>query len=166
MAASQQSLTLSPCTEEYWEFVRALRTDLRVLHGFIQQADITPEQQRKYMRAHWQEYFVALWNRRPAGFVGSVDGDIRVCTHPDYQGQGVGTFMVAELTRRFPHAFAKIKIDNKASKRLFAACGFAPPSPRLPSSEAAVSGRGFSTISPVAIGRGDVWTWTPTQTQN
>ncbi len=126
MAEHQLSLTLSPCTEEYWEFVRVLRTDPRVLHGFIQQADITPEQQRKYMQAHWQEYFIALVNGRSAGFVGSVDGDIRVCTHPDYQGQGVATFMVGELVRRFPRSFAKIKIGNEAGKRLFAACGFAP----------------------------------------
>jgi RimJ/RimL family protein N-acetyltransferase len=126
MTTFQQSLALSPCTEVYWEFVRALRTDPRVLHGFIQQADITPEQQRKYMQAHWQEYFVALWDGQPVGFVGSVDGDIRVCTHPDYQGRGVGTFMVRELMQRFPDAFAKIKINNEASKRLFTACGFAP----------------------------------------
>ena len=35
-------LTLIPCAEEYWEFVRALRTDPRTLHGFVQKADITP----------------------------------------------------------------------------------------------------------------------------
>ena len=79
-----------------------LRTDPRMLDGFIQRAEITPEQQRKYMQAHWQEYFVALVNGQPAAFVGSVDGDIRVCTHPDYQSLGVGTFMVTELMRRFP----------------------------------------------------------------
>ena len=26
----------------------------------------------------------------PVGFVGQVDGDIRVATHPEYQGMGVG----------------------------------------------------------------------------
>jgi RimJ/RimL family protein N-acetyltransferase len=124
MAEYQKILT--PCTEEYWEFVRVLRTDPRVLDGFVQQSDITPEQQRKYMQAHWHEYFIALVNGKPAGFVGSVDGDIRVCTHPDYQGQGVGAFMVGELMRHFPRSFAKIKIDNEASKRLFSACGFTP----------------------------------------
>ena len=127
VAGHQEPLmSLSPCTEEYWEFVRVLRTDDRVRHGFITQADITPEQQRKYMQAHWQEYFIALVNGQPAGFVGSVDGDIRVCTHPDYQGQGVGAFMVTEFIGRFPRSFAKIKIGNEASKRLFATCGFTP----------------------------------------
>src|SRR2546423_832604 len=70
----QCQITLSPCTEEYWEFVRVLRTDQRVLHGFLSQAGITPEQQRTYMQAHWQQYFIALVDGQPAGFVGSVDG--------------------------------------------------------------------------------------------
>jgi GNAT superfamily N-acetyltransferase len=126
MAKQQLSLTLSPCTEEYWEFVRLLRTNPRILPGFIRQGDITPEQQRKYMETHWQEYFIALANGQPVGFVGSVDGDIRVCTHPDYQGLGVGTFLIAELMQHFPLSFAKIRIENEASKRLFAACGFTP----------------------------------------
>jgi len=120
------ALAFVPCTEEYWEFVRTLRTDPRVVAGFITQADITPDDQRKYMSAHWREYFVALVDGRPAGFIGSVDGDIRVCTHPDFQGRGIAKFMVAELVRRFPQSSAKIKIDNEASKRLFAACGFEP----------------------------------------
>jgi RimJ/RimL family protein N-acetyltransferase len=120
------SLRFCPCTVQYWEFVSALRSDPRVQRGFITRARITPKQQRRYMRAHWRNYFVALVNEEPAGFVGSVDGDIRVCTHPDYQSRGIATFMITELMRRFPSSFAKVKIDNEASKRLFAACGFAP----------------------------------------
>jgi GNAT superfamily N-acetyltransferase len=119
-------IALCPCTAEYWEFVRTLRTDRRVLHGFSSQAEITPEQQKKYMQAHWQEYFIALVNGKPAGFVASVEGDIRVCTHPDYQHQGVGSFMITHLMQHFPQSFAKIKINNEASKRFFEACGFTP----------------------------------------
>ena len=126
MTEHRKILELAPCAEKYWEFVRKLRTDPRVLEGFIQQTEITPEQQRTYMQAHWQEYFIGLIDGQPAGFVGSVEGDIRVCTSPDYQGQGLGVFMVGELMRRFPHSFAKIKIGNETSKRLFAACGFEP----------------------------------------
>jgi ribosomal protein S18 acetylase RimI-like enzyme len=126
MAAHQHSLTLSPCAQEYWEFVRLLRTDPRVIHGFIQQAEITPAEQQKYMQIHWQEYFISVVNGHPAGFIGIVGGDIRVCTHPSYQRQGVGTFMVKELMRRFPNSLAKSKINNEAGKRLFEKCGFMP----------------------------------------
>jgi GNAT superfamily N-acetyltransferase len=119
-------MTLCSCTHEYWEFVRQLRTDERVQQGFITQADISSAQQEKYMEARWREYFVALVDGQPAGFVGSVDGDIRVCTHPDYQHRGVATFMISELMRRFPSAIAKVKFSNEPSRRLFEKCGFMP----------------------------------------
>jgi RimJ/RimL family protein N-acetyltransferase len=126
MSEQKNSMQIVPCTEEYWEFVRQLRTDPRVLDGFIQRTDITPQQQREYMQSHWQEYFIGLVDGQPAGFVGSVEGDIRVCTSPDYQGHGLGAFMVGELMQRFPHSVARIKIGNESSNRLFAACGFEP----------------------------------------
>lgn len=127
-AATTQAapMRLVPCTQEYWEFVRKLRTDPRTSHGFIQQVEITPEQQQRYMSGHWREYFIALIDGQPAGFVGSVDDDVRVCTHPDFQRRGVGSFMVAELSKLTPTAIAKIKIDNEASKALFEASGFVP----------------------------------------
>jgi GNAT superfamily N-acetyltransferase len=116
-----------PCTEEYWEFVRTLRTDARVEHRFNQQqVTITKEQQRKYMIAHWQEYFIALVDLAPAGYAGCVDGCIRVCTHPDFQRRGVASFMIEHLMTKFPTAFATIRIDNEASRKLFEACGFVP----------------------------------------
>ena len=34
-------MKLVNCTEEYWEFVRVLRNDPRVQHGFIEEADIS-----------------------------------------------------------------------------------------------------------------------------
>lgn len=119
-------MRLVTCTQEYWEFVRKLRTDPRTSHGFIQQVEITPQQQRDYMAAHWQEYFIALVGDTPAGFVGSIEGDIRVCTHPDFQRRGIGSFMIGELAKIFPEARAKIKVGNHSSQALFAATGFFP----------------------------------------
>jgi len=119
-------MKLEPCTEPFWEFVRALRMDPRVIGGFIETADVTPDQQKRYMAAHWQNYFIATIDGVPAGFIGSVDGDIRVCTHPDFQRRGVASFMLRELMRRFPDAVGKVKIENEASKKLFEANGFRP----------------------------------------
>jgi ribosomal protein S18 acetylase RimI-like enzyme len=119
-------MKLEPCAEPFWEFVRTLRMDERVAGGFIEKADITPEQQKRYMAAHWQNYFVATIDGVPAGFIGSVDGDIRVCTHPDFQRRGIASFMLRELMRRFPDAVGKVKIENEASKKLFEANGFRP----------------------------------------
>jgi len=111
---------------EYFEFIRVLRNDDRVRSGFIDQTDITPEQQAAYMAVHGDEYLVALADGVPVGYAGSVDGDIRVCTHPDHQGRGIGRALILAVVRRFPGSRARIKIGNTASLRLFESCGFTP----------------------------------------
>jgi ribosomal protein S18 acetylase RimI-like enzyme len=118
-------ITLDSCKEEYWEFVRVLRNDRRVLDGFIESTYITEQMQVKYMENHSQYYRIALVGSKPAGYVGVIEDDIRVCTHPDFQGNGIGKFMINECMNIWPSAFAKVKIDNKASIKLFESCGFA-----------------------------------------
>lgn len=120
------TFTFVPCTEPYWEFVRQLRTDPRVLDGFVETSGITRKQQKSYMAKHWQEHFICLLDGKPVGYIGSIDKDIRVCTHPDFQGRGAGVFMVKELMKRFPDSHAKVKLRNESSKRLFEKCGFVP----------------------------------------
>jgi len=117
-------MELAFCTEEYWEFVRQLRNDERVLDGFIQNTFITPETQTQYMKKYSQFYRIALINQTPAGYVGVIEDDIRVCTHPDFQKLGVGKFMISEIMKIFPNAYAKVKINNDASKNLFKSLGF------------------------------------------
>ena len=109
---------------KYWEFIRELRSNDLVQDGFIETVQITPEQQEKYMEIHNDEYWVCLDGETPVGFVGSVDNDIRVCTHPDHQKKGHGKFMINELMRLVPTSFAKVMHDNEASNRLFISCGF------------------------------------------
>tara|TARA_R110001599_G_scaffold340726_1_gene561298 strand:+ start:129 stop:521 length:393 start_codon:yes stop_codon:yes gene_type:complete len=115
---------LVKCTKEYWEFVRTLRNDERVINGFIETTYITPKMQHSYMGKYSQCYWVLIYNNEPAGFVGVIEDDIRVCTHPDYQGKGIGKFMINEIMNEEPTAFAKVKMDNEASIKLFEACGF------------------------------------------
>ena len=112
---------------EYYDFIRVLRSDPRVQAGFIKQrskSDITPEEQNKYMSKYSDKYVVALYNGEPAGFAGSLDRDIRVCVHPDYHKKGIGKALIQELMVRFPNSFAKVKIENEASRALFESCGF------------------------------------------
>lgn len=117
-------MKLVKCTQEYWEFVRELRTNPKVVDGFIQNVKITPEQQRQYMEKHSNYYRIALLRNQPVGFVGVIEDDIRVCTHPEFQGNGIGKFMINECMKIWPTAFAKVKIDNEASLKLFESCGF------------------------------------------
>ncbi len=112
------------CTKEYWEFVRKLRMDGRVIDGFIQTQSITKEQQTNYMMSNSQHYRICLVDGKPAGYVGVINDDIRVCSHPEFQGLGVGKFMINECMKIWPTAYAKVKLGNTASDKLFLSCGF------------------------------------------
>ncbi len=120
------SLSFVPNSPKYYEFIRLLRNDPRVQDGFIEQVNITPEQQEKYMSVHADKYFVCLSEGVPAGYIGVIDSDIRVATHPDFQGQGVGKFLVTQLLRHDTKVQAKIKVTNVASLALFQSAGFQP----------------------------------------
>jgi len=115
---------LKKCKPEYWEFVRNLRNNKDVIDGFIKSEYITKESQIKYMEIYSEYYRICLYDGIPVGFVGVLDGDIRVCTHPDYQQKGFGKFMIQKIMEIFPNSYAKVKINNIASKNLFKSLGF------------------------------------------
>ena len=108
----------------YWEFIRNLRNLEGVREGFIQQEIITQEQQQAYMSQYNDYFYICLYKGEPAGYIGVIDDDIGVATHPDYQGKGIGSFMVKEIKKIQPSSVAKVKVDNKASLGLFKKCGF------------------------------------------
>tara|TARA_Y100000034_G_scaffold47685_1_gene58745 strand:+ start:2567 stop:2956 length:390 start_codon:yes stop_codon:yes gene_type:complete len=109
---------------KFWEFIRNLRNLEGVKEGFVQQKEISSIEQAEYMLRYNNNYWVCLVEKHPAGYVGVIDDDIRVATHPDYQGQGVGAFMINQIVAIHPQAHAKVKLDNEASIRLFEKCGF------------------------------------------
>ena len=116
--------TLVKCTSDYWEFVRILRNDPRVQEGFINLSNITTDQQNRYMEIYSDCYRIALLGNIPVGYVGVINDDIRICTHPEYQKLGVGKFMLEEIIKEFPTAYGKVKVNNIASKNLFKSAGF------------------------------------------
>lgn len=115
---------LVECSEEHWEFVRSLRNDIRVIDGFIENVYISPEMQHEYMKKYSDQYRIAIKLGEQVGYVGVIENDIRICTHPDFQGQGVAKFMLNEVMKIWPNAFGKIKINNIDSLKLFESCGF------------------------------------------
>jgi len=112
------------CTQEFWEFVRVLRMDERVIGGFLETQPITEEQQTKYMINNAYNYRICLVDEIPAGYVGVIEDDIRICTHPDFQNMGIAKFMIIECMKIWPTAHAKVKLGNTASDKLFISCGF------------------------------------------
>jgi RimJ/RimL family protein N-acetyltransferase len=121
---SKKDFKLVKCSKKYWEYVRILRTDERVMRGFVETKKITAKEQNIYMEKNAKYYRVALVNDEPAGYVGVINNDIRICTHPDFQNIGLGKFMVKECLKIWPNAYAKIKTDNTKSIRLFKSLGF------------------------------------------
>jgi len=117
-------LSLVECEQQHWEFVRLLRLNERVLDGFIEKLDITPEQQIAYMTKYSDCFRIALLNNEPVGYFGVIEDDIRVCVHPDYQKKGIGKFLVNSCFKIWPNALAKIKITNQSSQKLFESCGY------------------------------------------
>ena len=108
----------------YWEFIRELRNHPDVKTGFIKQEHISKKQHYRFMEKHGLNYFICLFDNSPAGYVGVINGDIRVATHPEYQGLGVAKYMINELMKMYPESYAKVKLDNEASIKLFESCGF------------------------------------------
>lgn len=117
-------LKLVECEEKYWEFVRILRIDPKNLHGFINQSYITEDNQKNYMTKYSKNYKICLMNDIPVGFIGEIEGDIRVCTDDNFKNKGIAKFMVREFVKQYPNVFAKIKVDNESSLKLFESCGF------------------------------------------
>lgn len=111
-------------TSEYWDFIRRIRTCKENTNGFEQQVEITEKQQIEYMKKYSDRYLICLFDDSPVGFVGSIDGDIRVATHPDHKKKGYGKIMIEAILSKFPDSYAKVKIENTASLELFKSCGF------------------------------------------
>lgn len=111
--------------EKYYDFIRILRSHKENVAGFLEQVEITAEQQAKYMDKYKKNYYICVDdNETPLGWIGEVDDDIRLCTDPNYKGMGVGVFMLNELNKLHPNAHAKVLNDNTASNRVFIKCGF------------------------------------------
>lgn len=118
------NLKLVENNKDYYEVIRNLRTDPNNTSGFLEQVQITPEQQIKYMEKYEKNYWVCLLDESPVGFVGVVDLDIRFAVDPKFKNKGIGTFMINELMKTNKNATSKVLLDNTPSQRIFEKCGF------------------------------------------
>jgi GNAT superfamily N-acetyltransferase len=117
-------LKLVKNSPKYWEFIRRLRNLEGIREGFVKQHEITEIEQATYMLEYNSNFWVCLVENIPTGYVGVIDNDIRVATHPDFQGMGIATFMINQIMTIEPQAIAKVKFDNEPSLKLFEKCGF------------------------------------------
>jgi RimJ/RimL family protein N-acetyltransferase len=120
----RMELKLVKNEKKYYEFIRLMRVHPENQKGFLEQVNITEEQQNNYMQKYNDCYYLCLQNETPVGYVGVVEDDIRICTDPNHKKTGAGTFMLNEIVKIFPSATAKILKDNTPSINLFKKCGF------------------------------------------
>lgn len=118
------TLILTKNKKKYWEFIRALRSNKSVENGFIDKVQISKKEQEIYMNKYNDNYYVCLNEQIPCGYIGEINGDIRLCTSPEFHGQGVGTFMIKEFTKIKKNIFAKIKVENISSIKAFEKAGY------------------------------------------
>jgi GNAT superfamily N-acetyltransferase len=118
------TLRLVPNEPKYYETIRVLRTHPENQEGFVEQVEVTPEQQISYMEKYEKNYWICLHNNDPVGFVGEIDGDIRFAVNPKLKGRGIGTFMVNELLKHTTDVYAKVLHENVSSQKVFQKCGF------------------------------------------
>jgi RimJ/RimL family protein N-acetyltransferase len=118
-------MELIECTSEYWEFVRIIRTHPNNQKYFLTQPDITYEQQIKYMTEYSHNYKICLLDNTPVGYIGIIKtNEITYCVHPDYQGKGIGTFMVNEFIKIYDSLTAYVLPENIGSNKIFKKLGF------------------------------------------
>ncbi len=111
--------------EKYYDFIRILRTHQENTMGFLEQVEITSEQQFRYMEKYQKNYLICVNESViPVGWIGIVDNDIRLCVDPQFKGNGIGTFMLSSFIKLYPNGEAKVLIGNKASNKLFQSNGF------------------------------------------
>jgi RimJ/RimL family protein N-acetyltransferase len=103
----------------YYEFIRQLRTHPENTKGFLEQVQITEDQQKSYMEKYEKNYWICLSGNTPVGFVGMVDNDIRLAVQPNSKGMGIGTFMIQELIKNHKDGTAKVLLDNLSSQKVF-----------------------------------------------
>jgi len=107
---------------DHWYGILDIRNDNR--EGFGDPSIIPTATHHAYMFKNFSNYLVCVDSCEVIGFIGHVENDIRLATKKTHQNKGVGKFMVEAFMKKFPNSFAKVKINNEASRRLFESCGF------------------------------------------
>jgi len=110
------------CEVCHWDDVLEIRNENR--EGFGNSDVIPPEDHFEYMTRHSKNYLICVHLKKVIGFIGHLENDIRLGTRKEHQRRGVAKLMVESFMEKYPEAFAKIKLDNEASLKLFEKCGF------------------------------------------
>lgn len=112
------------------EYVRILRNYYK--DYFINNQEIDLETHENFMNLHSEHYYLLTKEVPPydinnldktnellIGFIGVVDGDVRLAVHPLFLKQGYGKKMLEFITKEYPNCHSKVKKDNASNLFLF-----------------------------------------------
>ena len=120
-------MILVACSREYWSFVGRLRANPKVKDGFCERAVFDEEKQIKYMKKNSKYFYICLIEGKPVGYIGLISSsrdEVTFCVNPEYQGRGIGSFMVKKLMQMSINIWAKVKHNNIGSIHIFEKLGF------------------------------------------
>ena len=118
-------LVVKKSEEKDWEFIRRLRNECS--DGFFSDEQITPEQHKRFMQKHGENHLIAFnCDNERLGFIGHVNGDVRLAVCPEYRKKGVAKEMLKRLLEFFPNTKmkAQAKTSNHASINTFLSLGW------------------------------------------
>jgi len=118
-------MALVPASSDFFEPIRSLRN--KVSNGFLNTEEVDCATHQRFMSKHASTYRVAIDSKRMfVGFIGHVDGDLRLATEPSEMRKGVATFMYNVFIREFSGLSVKILKSNVKSRQFFMKLGWKP----------------------------------------
>lgn len=119
-------LKVVKCKKIYWPFVMNLRNHPSVMKNMFSKRAYGSDEFISEMYGRSQFFRIVLIDNHPAGYYKVLNNEISIVVHPDYRGQGVASFMVKHILKRFKGKplEARIRVSNRASIKLFEKFGF------------------------------------------
>ena len=121
-------MELVNCSKKYWNFVRILRADKRIIRNFVDQSTISEMQQITFMKLNSEFFKICLIDDNPVGYIGLIGerkNEITLCVIPEKSNLGIGSYMLSIFQKLNNKTLtAKVKKDNISSSKVFLKNGF------------------------------------------
>ena len=117
-------LVIDKATPDDWEFISEVRNASS--ECFFSEGYIYPDEHEDFMKKHGINYFVGRNQNDKIGFIGEVDGDIRLAIAPRFRGKRLATAMLIFFQENLALKTlkAKVKANNYASIKTFERAGW------------------------------------------
>jgi len=122
--ALQHGFALRTVLHEHYEAIRLIRNENR--EAFWCTKEVEYETHQIFMNLHSSTYRVALDKSGVVGFVGHVEGDLRIACTLSHQGSGLACFMFSAFLKDYPFITVRVRRSNVRSLAFFKKLGYQP----------------------------------------